>query len=42
MVFGGEQPLLDSKFTERDLENLEVRDLVDHRCVLGHRHNLLC
>ena len=31
VVLGGEKPLLDAQLAQRDLENLEVGDLIDHR-----------
>ena len=32
MVLGGEQALFDGQFAHRDLERLEVADLLHHRC----------
>ena len=31
VLFGGEKALLDAQFAQRDLQDLEVRDLVNHR-----------
>ena len=32
MVFGGEDALLDAQFAQCDFQDLEIGDLVDHRC----------
>ena len=49
VILGREKPLLDAQFAQRDLEDLEVGDLIDHRLdgsrmivivtVVGHRRN---
>ena len=52
VILGREKPLLDAQFAQRDLEHLEVGDLIDHRldgsrvivivivAVVGHRRNV--